>query len=210
MFQPENRWLPCFNGCDSCFAPTGRSAPTRVFWPCETRQSRSDWLSCGSKKPIGQCDLLDTQRLYFLASFLLLLTLGWLGCLNEKSDWWWLQSLVYFSIGYITHHWLQERQLMSYEFVIHQRGSNLASFVSTLKFGAWAVKNRDPERPQNWLCSATELRFWDQNSFAESVLELIGMEMEELGRSGSEAKWDGSCQGMFQKNLLEVFCQWCW
>lgn len=35
------------------------------------------------------------------------------------------------------------------------------------------------------------LRFWDQNSFAESVLELIGMEMEELGRSGGLVKQHG-------------------
>lgn len=52
-------------------------------------------------------------------------------------------------------------------------GSNLAFSVLTLR-----------ELGRLW-----DLRFWDQNSFAESVLELIGMEMEELGRSGSEAKW---------------------
>lgn len=36
-------------------------------------------------------------------------------------------------------------------------------------------------------------RFWDQNCFAESILELVGMEMEELGRPGLAAGaqiWD--------------------
>ena len=35
-------------------------------------------------------------------------------------------------------------------------------------------------------------RFWDQNSFAESILELVGMEMEELGRPGKPGQTDFS------------------
>lgn len=60
-----------------------------------------------------------------------------------------------------------------------------------------------------------DLRFWDQNSFAESVLELIGMEMEELGRSGGLVKQHGvmvdgvsyalgGCGWKFPSCLLEV------
>lgn len=140
-------------------SPRGRSAPTRVFWPFETRQSQRDWLSCGSKKPIGQCDLLETQRLYLWhCSFLL--TLGWLGYLNEKGDWWWLQSLVYFSIGYnkLTPS-LEGTQLMSLIWICHwSNGVQLGIFgfdttqsFSNLGASSEWTKSRPCNSPHFWL-----------------------------------------------------------
>jgi hypothetical protein len=45
-------------------------------------------------------------------------------------------------------------------------------------------------------------RFWDQNFFAESILELVGMEMEELGRPGLAA---GVCPDLGRDPVVAVF-----
>lgn len=178
-------------------SPRGRSAPTRVFWPFETRQSQRDWLSCGSKKPIGQCDLLETQRLYLWhRSFLL--TLGWLGYLNEKGDWWWLQSLVYFSIGYykLTPSLTGDAtDLVDMNFVIGQIGSNLAFSVLTLpeffKFGAFSEWTKS--RP----CNSPQFSgFFGSEVLGSKFLRRISLGVDrdgngragEVGRSG-EATW---------------------
>ena len=53
-------------------------------------------------------------------------------------------------------------------------------------------------------------RFWDQNSFAESILELVGMEMEQLKRPG----YNSQCVRYMIPMLLGVlpntmYCD-CW
>ena len=95
-------------------------------------------------------------------------------------------------------------------------GSNLAFSVLTLRAfsNLGHLRSETPiETLQNRpsFLAFLHLRFWDQNSFAESVLELIGMEMEELGRSGGLvfATWGdgGTFRFVRLKGMqLEVSC----
>ena len=105
MFQPENRWLPCFQRVwFQVFRQRSKAPEDGVH-----QHGFSGLSKHGSLKEIGwvveaknqlvNVTCLKRNVFIFGIAFFCCHLDEWATWMN-KGDWWWLQSLMYFSIGY--------------------------------------------------------------------------------------------------------------